>query len=172
MRKISLEKDYLQVFIIFLTVFIYFKFAYFLRVDRYPATLIFFFFTFNFFLSTTFFYFLSKITKKYNTYSSYLFNFSYSLFPTIIWFAANSVLYLFIPPPRTFSILGKTFTVIFIAFSLSVLIWKIILWYLALRFSTKAGFYQIIYLILLYLLWFIPYSLLLYYFKIFRVPFI
>jgi hypothetical protein len=97
---------------------------------------------------------------------------SYSLFPTLIWFTTNSVLYRFLPPPRTISILGKAFSVLFLSFSISLLVWKLILVYLAIRFSSKLNFYNIVYIILLYLCIFIPYSLLLYHLKIFRIPFI
>jgi hypothetical protein len=81
-------------------------------------------------------------------------------------------LYILFPPPRFPTLLGKGFSIFFIAFSISLLIWKFILFYLALRFSTKLSFFRLIYLIFLYLTWFVPYSFLLYYFKIFRVPFI
>jgi hypothetical protein len=32
---------------------------------------------------------------------SFIFTLSYSLFPTLIWFTTNSILYRFLPPPRT-----------------------------------------------------------------------
>ena len=169
MRKISLEKDYYQIGIIFLLVFLYFKFAYFLRDKPYPASLIFFIFLINFFLTTCFFYLL---TKKKAAFSSFIFTFSYSLFPTLIWFLSTSLLYVFLPPPRTFSLLGRTFSIFFIAYSLSLLIWKLILEYLAIRFSSKQNFLRIFYMIVLYLIWFLPYSVFLYYFSFFRIPFI
>ena len=169
MRKISLEKDYYQLLIISVSVFLYFKFIYFLRDKPYPATLIFIIFFANFLLTTSFFYLL---TKKQASFSSFIFTFSYSLFPTLIWFLSTSLLYIFLPPPRTLSLLGKTFSIFFIAFSLSLLIWKLILGYLAVRFSSKQNFLRIFYMIILYLTWFLPYSVLLYYFRFFRIPFI
>ena len=172
MRKISEEKDYGQVFIIFLTIFLYFKFAYFLRDKPYPATLTFLVFILHISLTAAFFYFLSKVSINKNKFSSFIFTMSYSLLPTLIWFASNSLLYVFIPPPRSISILGKGFSIFFISYSISLLAWKIILMYLALRFSTKLGFYRIVYMMLLFLLWFLPYSILLYHLRIFRIPFI
>ncbi len=172
MRKISLEQDYSQIFILFLLVFIYFKFAYFLRSDAYPATFIFLVFIFNFCMTVFFFYIINRLTHKPVRLSSFAFTLSYSLVPTLVWFISNSILYLLVPPPRTFSILGKAFSGFFIAYSLSLLAWKIILFYLSIRFSAKVNFYRAVYLIILYLCIFIPYSFLLYHFKIFRIPFI
>lgn len=177
MRKISLEKDYYQLLIITVLIFLYFKFIYFLRDEIYPATLIFLIFLFNFLLTVSFFYLLNKFTslnqnKKGISFSSFIFTFSYSLFPTLIWFLSTSLLYIFLPPPRTLSLLGKGFSIFFIAYSLSLLIWKLILEYLAVRFSSKQNFLIIFYMIVLYLIWFIPYSIFLYHFKLFRIPFI
>lgn len=177
MRKISLEKDKYQPLFIIVLVFLYFKFIYFLRDKSYPATLIFLFFLFNFLLTVSFFYFMNKLfdskqKKRETSYSSFIFTFSYSLFPTLIWFLSTSLLYIFLPPPRTPSLLGKGFSIFFMAYSLSLLIWKLILVYLAVRFSSKQNFFKILYMIILYLIWFIPYSILLYNFKFFRIPFI
>jgi hypothetical protein len=55
---------------------------------------------------------------------------------------------------------------------LSLLIWKLILEYLAIRFSSKQNFFGILTMIIYYLIWFIPYSIFLYQFKFFRIPFI
>lgn len=172
MRKISLEKDYYQLLIITGLVFLYFKFIYFLRDKPYPATLIFLIFLFNFFLTVFFFYFLSKVSEKRLNWKSFMFSLSYSLFPTLIWFLSTSFLYIVLPPPRIFSLLGKSFSIFFIAYSLSLFTWKLILVYLAVRFSSKQNFFRILYMMVLYLIWFIPYSIFLYYFKLFRVPFI
>jgi hypothetical protein len=172
MRKISLENDYWQIAIILFLVFLYFKFIYYLRPNPYPATFVFIIFIFNFSLTVLFFYFFSKKLNKDIKLSNFIFTLSYSLFPTLIWFIVNSFLFLLIPPPRTLSILGRVFSIFFISFSVSFLIWKIILVYLAIRFSSKLNFYRIIYSILLYLCLFLPYSVFLYQLKIFRVPFI
>ena len=172
MRNISLEVDYLQILIILITIFAYFKFAYFLRDKPYPATLTFSIFVLHFLFTGIFFYLLGKISRNKIKLSTFIFTLSYSLIPTLIWFASNSLLFVFVPPPRSLSILGKGFSIFYIAYSTSLLAWKIILVYLALRFSTKMGFYRIVYMMSLFLLWFIPYSILLYQLKIFRIPFI
>lgn len=175
MRKISVEKDYYQPVFIIGIIFIYFKFIYYLRDKIYPATLIYFLFIINVLLTVIFFYLLSKLfskNKKEISFSSFIFTFSYSLLPTIIWFLSTSILFIFLPPPRTFSILGKGFSIFFVAYSLSLLIWKLILGYLAIRFSSKQNFFKILTMIIYYLIWFIPYSVFLYQFKLFRIPFI
>lgn len=172
MRKITQEKDYWQIIIIFSLVFIYFKFAYFLRDKPYPATFTFLIFFLHFSLTVAFFYGLSRVSDNKIKLSSFVFTLSYSFIPTLIWFASSSILYVFVPPPRSLSVLGKGFSIFFIAYSVSLLSWKMILMYLALRFSTRAGFYRIIYLLVLFLVWFIPYSVLLYHLKMFRIPFI
>jgi len=172
MRKIAIETDFWQIFLIFFFIFIYFKFVYFLRDNSYPASFTFFIFLFNFFIMIFFFYFLVRFFGQKPKLLPFVFTFSYSLLPTFFWFISVSFLYLLLPPPRTVSFLGQFFSIFFITYSLSLLLWKVILFYLALRFSTKLGFYRIIYMITLFILWFIPYSVLLYYLKIFRVPFI
>jgi len=175
MRKISMEKDYYQPVIIIGIIFIYFKFIYYLRDKIYPATLVYILFIINFLLTVAFFYLLSKLfakNKKEIKFSSFIFTFVYSLFPTLIWFLSTSILYIFLPPPRTFSLMGKGFSIFFIAYSLSLLIWKFILVYLAVRFSSKQNFFRIIFMLILFLIWFIPYSIFLYQLKLFRIPFI
>lgn|GEM_PF-728528 len=170
-RKISFSDDRNQLLIIFGLIFLYFKFIYYLRGKPYPATLLFFIFIINFTVTISFFYWLSKSSNKI-LFSSFVFTFSYSLLPTLTWFFASSLLYILLPPPRTISLLGRGFSIFFFAFSLSLLAWKLILVYLSLRFSTRLGIYRIIYMIFLYMLWFIPCTVFLYHFKLFRVPFI
>ncbi|MGB9707142.1 MAG: hypothetical protein ACPL1D_00070 [Microgenomates group bacterium] len=175
LRRLSFEKDYYQSFFIFFLIFCYFKFVYFLKDKPYPATFNFLVFFANFFLTLLFFYYLSLILNKKRKDISFLslfFTFSYSLFPTLIWFGSVSFLYIILPPPRTTSTLGIFFSIFFLAYSFSLLAWKLILVFLSLRFSLKLNFYQIIYLLILYLLWFLPYSIILYRFKIFKIPFI
>ncbi|OIP84403.1 hypothetical protein AUK04_02435 [Candidatus Roizmanbacteria bacterium CG2_30_33_16] len=171
-RKISLENDWLQAIIILFSILIYFTVSNKLRVLYYSPFIIYLVFVINFIISTCFFYYGAKILKSKVNWQSFVMTFSYSLFPTLIWFITSSGLYYVLPPPRTLSILGKSFSILFIAFSISLLCWKIILMYLSVRFSGRLNFYRTIYLILLYLCWFIPYSLLLYNMKLFRIPFI
>ncbi len=67
----------------------------------------------------------------------------FSYLPTLLWFFSTTILYVFLPPPRTESWLGKMFTLVYLAFSLSLLFWKILLYYLTLRFSLRLNLWQI-----------------------------
>ncbi len=170
MRKISQQKDENQIYLIFFLVFLYLKFAYFLKDNPYPATILFSFFLLVFFLTVGFFYFLSKFFNKKIKLRSFIFTFSYALFPTLIWYGFNSLLYILLPPPRTTSILGISFSLFYLTISFSLLFWKIILSYLAIRFSSGFHFFRIVYFILLYFLTFFPIFFLLNYFRLFYVP--
>lgn len=172
MRKISQEKDYGQSGIVILFVFIYFVVANKIRQFNHSSLLIFLVFLLFFFFTIFFFYLLSLIFNKEEKLKSFFLTFSYSLFPTLIWFITNSIAYYFLPPPRTMSLMGKSFSIFFIAFSLSLLIWKIILLYLSIRFSSRLTFFKIMFLLILYLCIFFPLSVIFYQLKIFRVPFI
>jgi hypothetical protein len=119
-----------------------------------------------------FFFFSSVIHKKTVSLTSFVLTFSYTLIPTLFWFVVNSFLYALLPPPRTISLMGKAFSVVYISFSVGMLLWKIILQYLAVRFATKLDFYRILYAFILYLVMMIPYALFLYSVKFFRIPFL
>lgn len=97
---------------------------------------------------------------------------SYTLLPTLIWFYSTSLFFFVIPPPRTTSLLGKSFSVIYIALSISLLCWKFILVYLSIRFSLRIHLYRVIYYIVLYLTLSVPLWLFLYNSGISRIPFV
>lgn len=174
MRKISEETDYTQIFIIFFGIFAYFFFANKFRPYDYEPGVLFLLTIFHYGATVLFFYMAANIMQKERefTFQSFLFTFAYALIPTIIWFSINSWLYMIVPPPRTFSFTGKSFSLLFIAFSVAMLAWKIILEYLAIRFSTRFSFYSIVYSILFYLVAVIPYSLFMYSLRFFRIPFL
>lgn len=174
MRSISEEEDYMQIFIIFLLIGVYFVLANRFREYNYEPGILWILTFFHFFATLFFFYLSASFFQKKNTFTfnSFLFTFAYALIPTLIWFSINSVLYAVLPPPRTLSLLGKGFSVFYICFSIAVLAWKIILEYLAIRFSTKFSFYPILYAFLIFLVMIIPYSLFMYSLKFFRIPFL
>lgn len=179
MRKIAREKDYYQLLIINLLAYGYFYLANILRQKTASSIILssytlmtFVAFFMSFILTLLFFYYLAQFFKMKRRFTSLLFTFSYALLPTLIWFLITSLSYFFLPPPRTYSFFGLSFSYIFIVFSLIMLSWKIILFYLSLRFSLNVSFYKALYFMILYLSWFLPFSLSLYYLKIFRIPFI
>lgn len=179
-RKISKISDTAQLFMIYALVYVYFIFASIVRkktlapfIITSSSLLSFSFFLITLFATITFFYLSARVFRQKNiSYRSLLFTFTYSLTPTIIWFLITSVLYLLIPPPRTSSFLGVSFSIFFILFSTTMLSFRIILFYLSLRFSLKIGLYKIVFFSILFFIWFIPYSIMLYSIGIFRIPFI
>lgn len=174
MRKISEETDYMQIVVIFSIIFIYFFSADRFRPYDYEPGILFLLTIFHYGATVLFFYMAANIMQKERefTFQSFLFTFAYALIPTIIWFSVTSWLYMLLPPPRTFSLLGKSFSLVYITFSIALLAWKVILEYLAIRFSTKFSFYSIVYSILFYLVAVIPYSMFIYTMKFFRIPFL
>lgn len=178
MRRISKNEDKGQIAIIFIIAIGYFIYAQIVRqrtlhplvVSSYAIISITGFFV-TFYLVTKFFH---EIYKKISDveYMSIVSTFAYSLLPTFIWFFATSTLFYILPPPRTESFLGKGFSMTFVVFSTTLLFWRVVLLYLSLRFSTKQKFYRIAAGIGVFMLWFLPYSYLMYKLQIFRIPFI
>lgn len=68
----------------------------------------------------------------------------YTLLPTVCWFLATSLLYVLLPPPRTTSIAGVAFSVLFLVFSATLFFWKLTLGYLTLRFGLKLDLARIL----------------------------
>lgn len=97
---------------------------------------------------------------------------SFSLIPTLVWFFTTSFLFLLFPPPRTLSIAGKLYSVFYIAFSIAVLSWKVILYYLTLRFALKLDLLRISVISAILTPVLVIYSLAMYRLGIFRIPFI
>jgi hypothetical protein len=172
MRKISQEQDISQISIIGILVAIYFFIAHEVRAYQYDPILLFAATCVHIILTIFFFYHFSRLFNKQTSFSSFISTIVYTLIPTLIWFYTNLFLYQLIPPPRTMSTMGKAFSIFYISFSISILVWKVILLYLALRFSSRLNFYRIMYMIVLYICVFLPYALLLYAIQMFRIPFI
>lgn len=172
MRQIAKESDDLQVAIIFLFVFFYYLFLPTVKPEISSPVTQFGLVLFNYLATVLFVYIFGRILSPETRMKPLLYLFAYSLIPTIIWFYMTSFLYLLLPPPRNFTILGTSFSVVFITVSVSLLAWKMILWYLAVRFGTKLNFYAIIFVGILYLAVVIPYSFYLYQFGFFRIPFL
>ena len=97
---------------------------------------------------------------------------SYTMLPTLLWFYATLLFYFLVPPPRTTSVLGKSFSIFYIALSVSLLLWKVILVYLSIRFSLRVHLYRVIYYMLIYLSVSIPLWIFLYNSGISRIPFV
>ena len=174
MRKISLENDYIQIIVIFIIVYIYLHVANTLREYTYEPLILFILTIYHYVATVIFFHFITSIFCQNKTVrvTPFLFTLAYAMIPAIMWLAVNSTLFYLMPPPRTFSLLGKTFSIIYISFSIAMLCWKLILQYLALRFASKMPFYKIVYSLLLYLVIVGPYFFWMYVMKFFRMPII
>lgn len=97
---------------------------------------------------------------------------AYSLLPTLMWFFTTSFLYILLPPPRTVSFLGKLYSVLFFSFSLALFLWKVILYYLTLRFGLRIDLPRIMFVSVAVALEVVGFSLIMYRLAIFRIPFL
>ena len=96
----------------------------------------------------------------------------YSLLPTLAWFLATSLLYVILPPPRTTSAAGVTFSVLFLVFSLVLFFWKSTITYLTLRFGLRLSLGKILIVLAISLPILALYSVGMYRLGIFRIPFL
>lgn len=172
MRRISLEKDKGQIAVILMIAFLYFMFAYKIRNGIFFGLVAFSVFLLLFFGTTLFFYFSAKQFNTNLSYNRFVFTYSYTLIPTFFWFFSNALFFIVLPPPRTVSMLGKGFSLVYLSYSISLLVWKLILVYFSLRFASRLGLFRILYIFLLYLIILIPLSVFLYHLHVFRIPFI
>jgi hypothetical protein len=163
MRKISLERDYVQLYVILFLIFVYFLFT---GIEKIVA------FLFSYSLTFLLFYYFGKVFNKQLSQSSLIFTLTYTFIPTLTWFVITYFFYLFLPPPRGMTLLGKGFSIFYIAFSVSLFLWKSILLYLALRFSLKRGFYPIVYSLILYCIFVYFFTIIMYKLGLSKVPFI
>lgn len=78
------------------------------------------------------------------TFGGVVLGWAYTMLPTTLWFLATSILYVVLPPPRTTSIAGVTFSIVFLVFSATLFFWKLTLGYLTLRFGLKLDLARIL----------------------------
>lgn len=172
MRNIASERDVTQIIIIISFILLYFVGAEKIRPGSYIPVIQIIFVLLHYLGTVAFVYLFGTFMGKKIDLKNALFLFAYALIPTLAWFYVNTFLYILVPPPRTLSVLGKTFSILFITLSVSILAWKIILWYLAVRFTTKMKFYDILFISLIYLAIVTPYAMVMYVIGVFRIPFI
>lgn len=179
MRAISKEDDKIQLYVIFGLVYLYFAISSSIRYETFHPLIIssstfrsFLSFLITFILVTVYFVAIARYNKREVNISALIYTCAYSLFPSLVWFFVTSFLFFILPPPRTDSFFGVSFSVFFLIFSLTLLWWRIMLLYLSIRFSMATNFYRTLFYILLFLVWFLPYSYLMYRLRLFRIPFI
>jgi len=126
----------------------------------------------TYFLACLGIYFVSYKLGGEKNLAGLLSAWAFSLVPTYFWFFTTAALYVFVPPPRTTSIYGYLLSVLFIAYSISLFLWKIILYYLTLRFACKLSLIKIAEVS--FILWPIGviYCFFTYKLGIFKIPFI
>lgn len=115
---------------------------------------------------------VGKFVGAQGTWKELAVAWGYSLIPTVSWFWMTSLLFVIIPPPRTTSTLGITFSIVYLLISACLLLWKIILSYLALRFSLRLDLAKILLVCVVVLPVLGLFSIGMYYAGIFRVPFL
>lgn len=179
-RKLADGKtDSRQILFIFLLALCYFAFASAVRVGiRHPYLLT---FKLNqlilggvtgFAGMIAYLFIMGRLLGSVSRFTTLCLLWAYTLLPTIMWFFTTSFVYLILPPPRTLSIWGKLFSVVFIAYSLAILLWKLILYYLTLRFGLRIGLAKIGAVSMILAPIICIYSILMYQLRIFRIPFL
>lgn len=179
-RKLSAGKvDVRQLIYLFILVISYFIFASLIRIGvRNPFLLTVRFNTLFLGAATGFLgmllalFYLGKKAGGQGEIRTMVILWGYSLIPTLFWFFLTSIIYIILPPPRSASIPGRIFSLVFIALSLAILWWKIILYYLTLRFGLKLGLYKITLVSVLAVPLILAYSVSMYKLGIFRIPFL
>lgn len=78
------------------------------------------------------------------TLKSVALGWGYTMLPTVCWFFMTSLLYVLLPPPRTTSLAGIAFSVLFLMVSGTLFFWKLTLGYLTLRFGLKLDLARIL----------------------------
>lgn len=179
-RSISLRKPFIQLYFIAMLIFIYLSLStlakeslkanpLFLSKSLVEIGLV---ICLSYFLVSQLLYRIGKIIGGVGLLSNFMLLWAFSLLPTLSWFLLTTIFYVLIPPPRTSSIGGMSFSFLFMVFSAACFLWKGILYYLSLRIglhlsAIKIGTLSVVVLPLLFL-----YSYLLFKLKIFGVPFI
>lgn len=178
-RKLALKEELSRSLLIFLASLTYFAWATMIRAQTLNPLFLSFNFSklslgafFTFLVVVLSVYFLGKLVGGKGSLKSVFVTWAFSLIPTLLWFLATSLFYIFLPPPRTTSFLGVLFSLFYITFSASLFFWKGLLYFLCLRFSLKLDLLRIILISALLFPLGIFYSVLMYRLGIFKVPFI
>ncbi len=126
----------------------------------------------GFVLTLAVFFFVGRLLGGVGRFATLAVLWGYTLLPTVFWFLATSVLYLILPPPRTQSMAGIAFSVVYLVFSSMLLAWKVTLGYLTLRFGMKLDLVRIGGVVIAAAASWGLYSVLMYRLGIFRIPFL
>lgn len=97
---------------------------------------------------------------------------AYTLVPTLGWFLMTSILSVILPPPRTTSLAGTAFSLLFLGLSAVLFYWKFMITYLVIRFAMRLDLGRIVVVVSIVVPFALTLSVLLNHWGIFRVPFI
>lgn len=117
-------------------------------------------------------WFIGLFVGGKGTISKIAIGWGYTLIPTVLWFLLTSFLYVLFPPPRTESIKGVSFSLLYLIISSVLLFWKIELYYLTLRFGMRLSMKGILVTTCIMIPIISIYTISMYWLGIFRVPFI
>lgn len=117
-------------------------------------------------------YYLAVLFKGKGGLKSLAISWAFTLIPTVVWFLATSILYIILPPPRTTSLPGVLYSLVYLVFSSVLFFWKAMLSYLTLRFSMRLDLVRVIGVFSIFIALSVIYSLFMYKIGIFRIPFI
>ncbi len=123
-------------------------------------------------LTVGLFWYIGRLFGAQGRALGFLLGWGYTLIPTLVWFWITSLLYVLVPPPRTTSPQGMIFSVLYLLFSATFLFWKVTLAYLALRFGLKLDLAKISLVSAIVLPILGIYSIAMYRWGIFRIPFL
>lgn len=115
---------------------------------------------------------LGRLVRGKGRFSSFALAWAYTLIPTVVWFWITSLLYVIVPPPRSVTWLGVSFSIVYLVFSTTLLLWKFTLAYLSLRFGLRLDLQRILIIAVLAIPLGVLYGGLMHYFRVFRVPFL
>ncbi len=118
------------------------------------------------------FWFAGKLVRTTGTLRGLAISWGYSLVPTFLWFLGTSILYVIVPPPRTTSAQGILFSILFLVFSVTIFFWKVTIAYLSLRFGLKLSLGKILIISTIAIPLLAIYSVGMYKWGIFKVPFL
>jgi hypothetical protein len=178
-RKLAIEGNIFNLILIFIFIALYFFLVSPIKTHSLHPFIItlktYRLFTVTFFsyvMVCIFLYVLGKLMSHQVSFKSIAICWGFSLVPTLFWFFATSFFYVFLPPPRQATFLGHLFSVVFVAFSIALLFWKAILYYLTLRFALRFDLLKILGVSLIFVPALFAYSVWLYFLGIFKVPFL
>lgn len=115
---------------------------------------------------------VASLLQKKVVFRGLISGWMYSLIPTVLWFFLTSLLYILFPPPRTETMKGVSFSLLYLLVSCVLLGWKIELYYLTLRFSLKMSLKHILIVSFIFVPVIGIYAYCMYKLSIFRIPFI